>query len=150
MIRVIDPNTEEFEDFWTKAEPQLTRLANKYPEDVDWTPEYLLHCIDNAEAAFMCCDDGFYIARDNGPHLDVWVAGSFTGQCDILASKLKDLDAVAKGSGFEAVTFSTTRAGWSRIAKSVGLEAMSVTTTYVYRGLNEEIGTENPRIESGA
>lgn len=149
MIRVISPNTDEFEDLWTKAEYQLTRLSNRYPEEVDWNVEYILSCIDNAQAAFMVCDDGFYIARDNGPHLDIWIAAAFDGRCDILATKLAELEKVAKDSGFEAITFSTVRRGWSRIAADIGLEVLASTVTYIYRGQNEEIGTKNPSICAG-
>lgn len=150
MITLIDPNSEEFEDVWAKAVPQLTRLSLKYPEAIDWNPEYILATIDNAGAALMACDDGFYIVRDNGPHLDIWIAAAFEGQVDILAEKTSELFKIAVESGFETLTFSTVRRGWEKVAERAGFAVLDVTTTYIYRGqANEEISPENPRISTG-
>lgn len=147
MIRVIDPNTEEFTELWTHAEPQLTRLMNRYPDSLDWTPEFLESLFDAGEAGFLSCDDGFYIIRDNAEHLDVWIAASYTGECDILETKLPALLALAKEAGYKALTFTSPRRGWQRIAKTLNLDVL--TTTYIYRGQDEDIGTENSGIVTG-
>lgn len=150
MIRVIPSVSEEFELYWPKAKAQLDRLHTKLGEDCDWTPDYVLSQIDNGCAGFIVCDEGFFIVREYGPYMEIWIGAAFEGESDDLPDHLSELNQLVRESGFEGLVFCTVREGWERRAPQVGFKVMSRSVTYIYEGLNEEAkGSGHTGIGSG-
>jgi hypothetical protein len=138
VIQVIDSNSEEFQDLWAKAEVQLGRMLTKYPDDCDWSVGFVLAEIDDGRAGFLVCEEGFFVVREFGPYMEIWIGAAFEGDSDDLPDHLAELDALVKESGFSGLLFSTVRTGWEKRAPQVGFREMSRSVTYVFEGLNEK------------
>lgn len=150
MIKVIDSNSEEFQDLWAKAEVQLERLKAKFGDDCDWTTGFILDEIDGGRAGFLTCEEGFFVVREYGPYMEIWVGAAFEGESDDLPDHIAELNAVVRDSGFEGLVFSTVREGWERRAPAIGFRELSRSVTYIYEGNHEETqGTGDSRIGSG-
>lgn len=150
MIRVVNFVSEEFHEAWAKALPQLERLRAKFPDDCDWTPDFVISQIEAGCAGFVDCEDGFFILREYGPHMEIWIGAAYEGESDELPDYLSALNFLVRESGYEGLVFSTIRKGWEQRAPEVGFRVLSRSVTYIYEGVNEEAqGTGHTGIGSG-
>ena len=133
MIELVDAGTSKFYEIEGSLISTLERLYHK--TETDWDLPDVINDLNTQEAALFLIEDvGFFIVRDIGTALDIWIGAAFDGKTDMLSLYFKELMSLAKQIGFKSLRFTSTRKGWGKVAPKHGFKPVSVSVTYEYRG----------------
>lgn len=133
MITLVEPGTPKFYEIESSLMSTLERLF--YKTETDWDLPDVINDLNTQDAAFFLVEGvGFFIVRDIGKALDIWIGAAFDGKTDMLGLYFDELMKLAKQIGFKSLRFTSARKGWKKVAPKNGFKPVSVSITYEYRG----------------
>jgi hypothetical protein len=117
----------ESEIYRTRVVPAIERLKEKFPAGCPWTLEEVTANLHFDIWMLITFDDSFIILEEDGDYLHAVIAAAYDGTTDKFFEYTDMVSELAKNAGYKGFTFTTTRAGWIKLAKEAGFRIREVT-----------------------